>query len=213
MNQHPHTLLPFKKVSTFKTELVYLLMCKISLSGDVYVHADLHGATSCVIKNPSGKPCGFSVSLYCFTWFYQFVKILDFIFSLNLYVFLPFSTSPYSFSRRPHPSSYPDRSWHYGCVLQCCLGCQDHHQRLVGSSSSGVSSIYIDRYSVYIYTHISHTVYWLSIFPIIMLRDKSVSVFPLFVNISVGYNSFLHRVTLTWRYKECYQTWEMLTWI
>lgn len=29
-----------------------LLVC----SGDVYVHADLHGATSCVIKNPSGKP-------------------------------------------------------------------------------------------------------------------------------------------------------------
>ncbi|XP_075782261.1 ribosome quality control complex subunit NEMF isoform X1 [Pelodiscus sinensis] len=25
-------------------------------SGDVYVHADLHGATSCVIKNPSGEP-------------------------------------------------------------------------------------------------------------------------------------------------------------
>uniref|UniRef100_A0A8C0FBA6 Ribosome quality control complex subunit NEMF n=1 Tax=Bubo bubo TaxID=30461 RepID=A0A8C0FBA6_BUBBB len=24
--------------------------------GDVYVHADLHGATSCVIKNPSGEP-------------------------------------------------------------------------------------------------------------------------------------------------------------
>lgn len=26
-----------------------------TLSGDIYVHADLHGATSCVIKNPSGK--------------------------------------------------------------------------------------------------------------------------------------------------------------
>ncbi|XP_074852270.1 ribosome quality control complex subunit NEMF isoform X2 [Carettochelys insculpta] len=25
-------------------------------SGDIYVHADLHGATSCVIKNPSGEP-------------------------------------------------------------------------------------------------------------------------------------------------------------
>uniref|UniRef100_A0A4W3JND7 Ribosome quality control complex subunit NEMF n=1 Tax=Callorhinchus milii TaxID=7868 RepID=A0A4W3JND7_CALMI len=25
-------------------------------SGDVYVHADLHGATSCVIKNPTGQP-------------------------------------------------------------------------------------------------------------------------------------------------------------
>ncbi|XP_069493509.1 ribosome quality control complex subunit NEMF isoform X2 [Ambystoma mexicanum] len=25
-------------------------------SGDVYVHADLHGATSCVIKNPTGEP-------------------------------------------------------------------------------------------------------------------------------------------------------------
>uniref|UniRef100_A0A3B3DM65 Uncharacterized protein n=1 Tax=Oryzias melastigma TaxID=30732 RepID=A0A3B3DM65_ORYME len=26
-----------------------------SLLRDIYVHADLHGATSCVIKNPSGK--------------------------------------------------------------------------------------------------------------------------------------------------------------
>ncbi|NXA35700.1 NEMF factor, partial [Eudromia elegans] len=26
------------------------------LAGDVYVHADLHGATSCVIKNPTGEP-------------------------------------------------------------------------------------------------------------------------------------------------------------
>uniref|UniRef100_A0AAQ4PCU5 Ribosome quality control complex subunit NEMF n=1 Tax=Gasterosteus aculeatus aculeatus TaxID=481459 RepID=A0AAQ4PCU5_GASAC len=25
-------------------------------AGDIYVHADLHGATSCVIKNPSGQP-------------------------------------------------------------------------------------------------------------------------------------------------------------
>uniref|UniRef100_A0AAR2KKB8 Ribosome quality control complex subunit NEMF n=1 Tax=Pygocentrus nattereri TaxID=42514 RepID=A0AAR2KKB8_PYGNA len=25
-------------------------------AGDIYVHADLHGATSCVIKNPSGEP-------------------------------------------------------------------------------------------------------------------------------------------------------------
>uniref|UniRef100_A0A8C0GF64 Ribosome quality control complex subunit NEMF n=1 Tax=Chelonoidis abingdonii TaxID=106734 RepID=A0A8C0GF64_CHEAB len=25
-------------------------------SGDIYVHADLHGATSCVIKNPTGEP-------------------------------------------------------------------------------------------------------------------------------------------------------------
>uniref|UniRef100_A0A8C3J6C7 Ribosome quality control complex subunit NEMF n=1 Tax=Calidris pygmaea TaxID=425635 RepID=A0A8C3J6C7_9CHAR len=27
-----------------------------ALWGDIYVHADLHGATSCVIKNPSGEP-------------------------------------------------------------------------------------------------------------------------------------------------------------
>ncbi|NXD11736.1 NEMF factor, partial [Nothocercus nigrocapillus] len=26
------------------------------LAGDIYVHADLHGATSCVIKNPTGEP-------------------------------------------------------------------------------------------------------------------------------------------------------------
>ena len=24
--------------------------------GDLYVHADLHGASSCIIKNPSGEP-------------------------------------------------------------------------------------------------------------------------------------------------------------
>ena len=29
-------------------------MCVFTLSGDVYVHADLHGATSCVIKNTTG---------------------------------------------------------------------------------------------------------------------------------------------------------------
>lgn len=27
-----------------------------SLQGDLYVHADLHGATSCVVKNPTGSP-------------------------------------------------------------------------------------------------------------------------------------------------------------
>ncbi|NXF11731.1 NEMF factor, partial [Smithornis capensis] len=30
-------------------------VCSLS-PGDIYVHADLHGATSCVIKNPSGEP-------------------------------------------------------------------------------------------------------------------------------------------------------------
>ena len=31
-------------------------MCVVFLPpGDLYVHADLHGATSVVIKNPSGK--------------------------------------------------------------------------------------------------------------------------------------------------------------
>ena len=33
------------------------LMRVPSFPGDVYVHADLHGATSCVIKNPSGTVC------------------------------------------------------------------------------------------------------------------------------------------------------------
>lgn len=32
-----------------------LILCWCLLSGDIYVHADLHGATSCVIKNASGK--------------------------------------------------------------------------------------------------------------------------------------------------------------
>lgn len=57
MNWHTLTL-----KSKFKTELVYVLMCTFTWSGDIYVHADLHGATSCVIKNPSGKPCTYSVS-------------------------------------------------------------------------------------------------------------------------------------------------------
>jgi len=30
----------------------------VSFPGDIYVHADLHGATSCVIKNPTGTFCG-----------------------------------------------------------------------------------------------------------------------------------------------------------
>lgn len=42
-------------------------------SGDIYVHADLHGATSCVIKNPSGKPLLFH-SLFDL----QFVNMLNF---------------------------------------------------------------------------------------------------------------------------------------
>lgn len=48
MNELIHTVLPFKKS--------WFIMCAFTLSGDIYVHADLHGATSCVIKNPSGKP-------------------------------------------------------------------------------------------------------------------------------------------------------------
>uniref|UniRef100_A0A3B1IQH1 Nuclear export mediator factor n=1 Tax=Astyanax mexicanus TaxID=7994 RepID=A0A3B1IQH1_ASTMX len=31
-----------------------MMLLKYLFSGDIYVHADLHGATSCVIKNPSG---------------------------------------------------------------------------------------------------------------------------------------------------------------
>lgn len=58
----------------FKTELVYLLMCPFTWSGDIYVHADLHGATSCVIKNPSGKTCAYSVSLCRLTSLHLFVK-------------------------------------------------------------------------------------------------------------------------------------------
>uniref|UniRef100_W5LLU1 Ribosome quality control complex subunit NEMF n=1 Tax=Astyanax mexicanus TaxID=7994 RepID=W5LLU1_ASTMX len=33
-----------------------MMLLKYLFSGDIYVHADLHGATSCVIKNPSGEP-------------------------------------------------------------------------------------------------------------------------------------------------------------
>lgn len=37
------------------SDLLSLYSSFLICSGDVYVHADLHGATSCVIKNPSGK--------------------------------------------------------------------------------------------------------------------------------------------------------------
>ncbi|NWW40879.1 NEMF factor, partial [Panurus biarmicus] len=33
-----------------------LIVKRYLRAGDIYVHADLHGATSCVIKNPSGEP-------------------------------------------------------------------------------------------------------------------------------------------------------------
>ncbi|XP_048394018.1 ribosome quality control complex subunit NEMF-like isoform X2 [Stegostoma tigrinum] len=33
-----------------------LIVKRYLKSGDIYVHADLHGATSCVIKNPKGEP-------------------------------------------------------------------------------------------------------------------------------------------------------------
>ncbi|NWT24661.1 NEMF factor, partial [Cardinalis cardinalis] len=33
-----------------------LIVKRYLKAGDIYVHADLHGATSCVIKNPSGEP-------------------------------------------------------------------------------------------------------------------------------------------------------------
>uniref|UniRef100_F6TDD6 Ribosome quality control complex subunit NEMF n=1 Tax=Ciona intestinalis TaxID=7719 RepID=F6TDD6_CIOIN len=33
-----------------------VLVKKYLNQGDIYVHADLHGATSCIIKNPSGQP-------------------------------------------------------------------------------------------------------------------------------------------------------------
>lgn len=36
-------------------DLFLLHSCLLICSGDIYVHADLHGATSCVIKNSSGK--------------------------------------------------------------------------------------------------------------------------------------------------------------
>ena len=35
-----------------QNEIIYKRYLK---SGDLYVHADLHGASSCVVKNPSGK--------------------------------------------------------------------------------------------------------------------------------------------------------------
>lgn len=41
--------------------------CFFTCSGDIYVHADLHGATSCVIKNPSGETSVLSCA--CFKTF------------------------------------------------------------------------------------------------------------------------------------------------
>lgn len=51
------------QVQEFRLSFVWLLAVslfkssfgeKYLFSGDIYIHADLHGATSCVIKNPSG---------------------------------------------------------------------------------------------------------------------------------------------------------------
>jgi len=33
-----------------------LLVKRYMRKGDIYVHADLHGASSCIIKNPTGNP-------------------------------------------------------------------------------------------------------------------------------------------------------------
>ena len=33
------------------------IVVSVIREGDVYVHADLHGATSCVVKNPAGIFC------------------------------------------------------------------------------------------------------------------------------------------------------------
>jgi predicted ribosome quality control (RQC) complex YloA/Tae2 family protein len=33
----------------------FAMICPSFVSGDLYVHADLHGASSIVIKNPSGE--------------------------------------------------------------------------------------------------------------------------------------------------------------
>lgn len=67
-------------------------MCAFTLSGDLYVHADLHGATSCVIKNPSGKPFGFiffRLWRYSMIYFYSFVPLTLSIFLLQVTPSLP----------------------------------------------------------------------------------------------------------------------------
>lgn len=40
---------------SFSVCVEFAMICPHFVSGDLYVHADLHGASSIVIKNPSGE--------------------------------------------------------------------------------------------------------------------------------------------------------------
>ena len=51
--------MPYAEMNSLQKFLaIYCKMTRFVLffSGDVYVHADLHGASSVIIKNPSGGP-------------------------------------------------------------------------------------------------------------------------------------------------------------
>lgn len=55
------------------SDLLSLYSSFLPCSGDIYVHADIHGATSCVIKNPSGKSFVLSYPRFLETRFHSFL--------------------------------------------------------------------------------------------------------------------------------------------
>ena len=100
-------------------------------SGDIYVHADLHGASSVVIKNPS--------SMWLVLFFIVFrihCYYLNFIFT-DWWNFMNFIG--YVFSRRACAAKNLERSRFDGTVQQCCLGGKGGHELLVGLPRSGTS--------------------------------------------------------------------------
>lgn len=62
INQPTPCLLKFKLSAKLNRWIPFL--CTLTVPGDIYVHADLHGATSCVIKNPSGSQSLCSLPLF-----------------------------------------------------------------------------------------------------------------------------------------------------
>ena len=60
------------------------------VAGDVYVHADLHGASSVIVKNPSGKPyislSGWQTGSSSFTIYPLLILIINGFFVLEEHI-------------------------------------------------------------------------------------------------------------------------------
>lgn len=87
------------------------------------MHADLHGATSCVIKNPSGTSC----------WSRAVWKLESFLRG----AWMALADALGGLCRRAGPSADADGGRHHGLVLQRRLGRPRGHQRLVGLPQPG----------------------------------------------------------------------------